>query len=279
MQIKTTFPEEQKILEDFAVECSVEQLRLNTELCEECQKDALDFAKIEFLLKKGADPLGCYIESSLSQKDTYTFEPGTVYGDLMWLVSDDPMQAQFPRLTQLFLQNGMDVDRPRIPYEYNGSTDRPHPLYDLAYFTNEYGAQTLKLLLDAGLSTSGFAWFLGHAIGDLLNVDCSSPNGDKDTEWTLKMLLLGASYPHVLEDLEDLEDSEHIKKDIRYQQNREEFNYDVKKFRNWENYEFYFDTSHCQSFPELYKSIIFVCEKSSGNVVWKFGFGLTEEEF
>lgn len=50
-------------------------------------------------------------------------------------------------------------------------------------------------------------------------------------------------------------------------------NYDIHNFRNWDNFEYYFDTSHCEKSPELYKLIIHIYEKVSGEEVWTIGVG------
>ena len=77
------------------------------------------------------------------------------------------------------------------------------------------------------------------------------------------MLLLGASYDHVLDD-------ESLREFICCNIN----SYDVHNFRKWEDYEYFFDTTHCDRHPELYGSVIHIYEKETSKEVWKIGVGV-----
>ena len=77
------------------------------------------------------------------------------------------------------------------------------------------------------------------------------------------MLLLGASYDHILNSDEGLREF------ICFDCNE----YDIHDFREWDKFEYYFDTSHCDKNPELYKSVIHIYEKESGAEIWKIGVG------
>ena len=50
--------------------------------------------------------------------------------------------------------------------------------------------------------------------------------------------------------------------------------YDIHRFRNWNDYEYYFDTSACGNRPEIYGSIVRVYEKETKKEVWKLGIGI-----
>ena len=176
------------------------------------------------------------------------------------------------RLTELFLKYGMDIDHPRIPYD----ADFINPLWDLGLSLEEYSVAILKLFLDYGASSDSFGWFWSTAMGDLIDVSCGDPN--KDEFWhevctlSLKATMLAASYDHILNN------HEHLRNFIGYSYN----NYDVHKFRNWNDFAYEFDTSHCKrhnGYPELCQSVVTIHEIESKKAVWKFGIYLDESEF
>ncbi len=232
-----------------------EQIELNKKLYEVVSKEHIDFYAAEELLKQGADPLG--------GTEVYGWElVDHIYGDIVG-GSQDYNSVELPQLTELFLKYGMDVDNPKIPYDYSASTN---PMWQFAFVTNENAIYALKMLLDKGLSEESFGAFWGHCIDDFFLIDCVNPHEEHwnyECTWSFKMLLLGASYDHILDNDEALREL------ICYDYN----NYDVHKFRNWDNYKYIFDTSHCDYSPELYKSILYIYDKETGEEVWKMGLG------
>ena len=234
-----------------------EEIVLNKKLSHECSKEHIDFAVVEELLKQGADPLGGTELYGWSLLDH-------IYGDVVG-GSHDYDSVELPKLTELFLKYGMDVDNPRVPYDGSNSIN---PLWDFAFVTNENTIFALKMLLDHGLSAESFAEFWDHSMTDYFYFECGDPQNDESWNyeciWTFKMLLLGASYDHILKNDEGLQ--EFICCDLN--------TYDVHNFRNWDNYKYFFDTSHCDKSPELYKSVIHIYEKATGDEVWKIGVGV-----
>lgn len=234
-----------------------EEIELNKKLFDVCSKEHIDFAVVEDLLKQGADPLGGTELCGWSLLDH-------IYGDVI-RGSQDFNSVELPQLTELFLKYGMDVDKPRVPYDGFNSIN---PLWEFTFVTNENAISALKLLLDHGLSADSFAEFWDHSMTDFFDICCGDPQNDEfwnyECIWTFKMLLLGASYDHILEKDEELR--EFICCDFN--------TYDVHNFRNWDKYEYFFDTSHCNKKPELYKSIIHIYEKDTGAEVWKIGVGV-----
>lgn len=235
-----------------------EEIQLNKRLFEECAKEHIDFAAVEELLKLGADPLGGI---ALHGWDLLIHIYGDVVGD-----SSASNSINLPRVTELFLKYGMNVEKPRIPYD--GENSR-HPLWEFTFATNENSIVALKMLLDCGLSPESFAEFWDHSMIDFCHCACGDPQNDEiwnyKCVWTFKMLLLGASYDHILEDDEGLR--EFICCNLN--------TYDIHNFRNWNDYEYYFDTTCCERHPELYGSIIHIYEKATGNEIWKIGVGKT----
>jgi len=238
-----------------------EEIQLNKKLFEECAKEHIDFAVVEELLTQGADPLGGI---TLYGWDLLIHIYGDVVGE-----SSDSNSINLPRLTELFLKYGMDVDKPRIPYDGENSL---HPLWEFTFATNENSIVALKMLLDCGLSPESFAEFWNHSMIDFFYCGCGDPQHDKfwnhSCIWTFKMLLLGASYDYILEN--DKELREFICCNVN--------TYDIHNFRNWNDYEYYFDTAYCKRHPELYGSIIHIYEKATGNEIWKIGVGKTGRE-
>lgn len=238
------------------------EVELNKKLFEECSKTDIDFAVVEELLKQGADPLGgtavcgwgvlnhVYGELILDGELGYDFE--------------NVVSANFPRITELFLKYGMDIDNPRIPYDGDNSLN---PLWDLAFLSNENGIIALKMLLDHGLSAESFAELWDHSMTDLFMIECGDPEHDEfwnnECVWAFKMLLLGATYDHVFNA------DEGIGEFICCFCNTG----DIHMFRNWDDFEYHFDTSHCERYPQLYGSIIHIYSKKTGEEVWKIGVG------
>lgn len=242
-----------------------EEIKLNKKLYEECSKEVIDFELVEKLLKQGADPLGP------TQGGEWN-ELAHVYEEIM-SETDPDNGEQLPRITELFLKYGMDVEHPRVPYDGGNSIN---PLWSLGLGLGEHSLETLKLFLDRGISVDSFGEFWSTAMGDLIDVECGGPIGNEF--WnrvcvlSLKATMLAASYDYMLNGYE------HLRKFIGYSYN----NYDIHKFRNWNNYSYEFDTSHCDrypEYPELYKSVVTIYENESKKEVWKFGVYLDEGEF
>ena len=239
-----------------------EEIELNKKLFDECAKEHIDFQLVEELLKQGADPLGGTEMCGWDLLDH-------IYGDLVG-GSQDNESVDLPQITELFLKYGMDIDKPKIPYDGSNSIN---PMCEFAFVTNENAIYALKMLLDKGISVESFGEFWGYAIGDLLQIECGDPVNDEFWNytciWTLKMLMLAASYDYILENDKDLQDF------IGCSYN----NYDVHNFKDWNNYRYEFDTSHCEKHRELYKSVVHIYETNSGKEVWKIGVCLKEGEF
>lgn len=234
------------------------EIELNKKLYEECFKESPDYGLIEDLLKKGADPLG---GAAFCGWDLLEH----IYGDAAVCASYDFDDARLPRFTEVFLQYGMDVDKPRIPYDGQNSLN---PLWHFAHVINEHTILALKMLLDHGLSAESFAEFWSHAMTDFFHIECGDPQNDEfwNAECTraFKMLLLGASYDHILES--DARLREFICCDCN--------SYDIHNFRQWENFSYFFDTSHCKGAPALYGSVLRIYDKTTHIPVWQIGVGV-----
>ncbi len=253
-------------MNEYEIECTSkfegtyteEEVALNNKLYKECTKEVIDCAAIEELLRQGADPLGATAVSGWGLLDH-------VYEKLV--DSDD---ENFPVITELFLKHGMNIDHPRIPYDNDNSIN---PLWSFAFNINENTLLSLKMLLDNGLSANSVGDMWGHATFDLINIECGNPNTDEfwrnECIWTMRTIMFCASYDRILNNDEDMRDF------IGYSYN----DYDLHKFRQWEEFIYEFDTSHCDRHPEFYKSVVRIYEKETGKEVWKVGICLKEGEF
>ena len=85
---------------------------------------------------------------------------------------------------------------------------------------------------------------------------------------TFKMILLGASYDHILSNDSVLRDV------ICCSYNTS----DIHIFRDWDDFEYHFDTSTCEKGPELLGSIIHIFAKKTGKEVWRIGVGEKAEK-
>ena len=239
-----------------------EEISLNKRLLAECQKRTPDFELIEQLLKQGADPLGPTDGHGWALLE-HIF--GEIVGPRVYY--DEYVAINIPRITELFLKYGMDISSPRIPYDDDNSLN---PMY--CFLENEIGIKTLKLLLDAGLDACSAAEFWGAAIYDQFSVCCDDPNDEELHDrfvWMMKMVMLVASYDHILNEDEDLA------KIVGRTYNT----YDIHNFRNWDNYYYVFDTSRCERHPELFRSVVKIYDVKTDEEVWKIGFSLNEGEF
>lgn len=243
-------------VKDYIGTCTQEEIKLNQMLYDECCKETINFATVEELLKAGADPLGGTEATGIRLLDH-------IYGDIVG-GSQYNNSVDLPRITELFLKYGMNIDKPKIPYDNANSIN---PAWEFGFVTNENAIIALKMLLDRGLSYESFGLFCDHTITDFFHIECGDPQNDEfwnhECTWTFKMMLLGASYDHILNNDKDL------KNFLCCDYN----SYDIKNFRNWDKYDYYFDTSRCVKSPELYKSIIHIYEKESGKEVWTIGVG------
>ena len=238
-----------------------EEVELNNKLYEECSKEVLDCAAIESLLMQGADPLGATAVSGWGLLDH-------VYGEIV-CDSQDTSSVNLPKITELFLKYKMNVSSPRIPYDNDNSFN---PLWAFSFVPNENSIKALKMLLDNGLDADCTGLFLTHSIDDEIDIHCQDPNDPYCNDWfvwTFKMVMLIASYDHILENDKDL--CRFIGLDYN--------DYDVHKFKEWNNYRYEFDTSRCKSYAELCRSVVRIIEICTDKEVWKIGVCLKPGEF
>lgn len=234
---------------------------LNERLLTVCTADVIDFDLAEKLLKQGAEPLGT-VEGEYGKNNLYGEVAEKHFG------YEETTEA-FYLITKLFLDYGMDIRHPSVPYDYSYVF---HPLSYYNFQTNEWGIRTLQLFLENDCSAEDAREFWHYALGDFRYCPTSL---SEDIEYQfhsdfIRKLMLVASYPHILNADDEL------RKLIWFEYNH----YDLMNFRNWNDYAFEVDTSFCEDvhFPEEYRSITTIIEKNSGKAVWKLGIGILPVE-
>ena len=238
-----------------------EEIDINRQLLEECVKPQIDFSMVEALLKKGADPLGPVEGAGWALLDH-------IYFDLIEELQEERSE-ELLSLTKLFLKYGMVLSGPRI--EYDGSNSL-HPMWLLGLMLEEKAMPLLELLLDNGMDEESFGECWGHITSDLINVTCGDPVHDEYWRdvcvWTMKAIMFGASYDHIINADADLREFIGLSRN----------DYDLHRFRRYNDFEYTFDTSLCWHGPEFYRSIVTIYDKNKGKEVWKTGICLKEGE-
>ena len=234
---------------------TAEEVELNNRLYEECMKDEPDFALIEELLCQGADPLGA------TAVEGYGISVH-VYGEIA-AESQDNLSKNVPAITELFLKHGMDIDHPRIPYD---DGDSQHPMWDFAFAMNKNSICALRMLLDNGLSWEAAAKMWDHAVVDM-SLSEFDPENDEfwnyQCIWLMKHIMLCASYDHIINADEVMGEF------ICLEHN----DYDLHKFRQWNDYIYHFDTSFCGEKPGFIGAVVHISDAVSGKEVWTMGIG------
>jgi hypothetical protein len=226
------------------------QFELNRELLDTAEKG--DLERVEDLLKLGADPLGAFSEHTPDEH---------ILGELFCYASDNSDLAEkMPQLVQLFYEYGMDIEKRNIPVDDGNNIN---PLWDLAFCQDENGLKTLKTLLDHGLDCTSVESLVEHILIDMELCDGCEIQDDwwlERTVCALKMIMLVASYPYVIEG------SSYIQSCVETEKNRPE---DLIAFRDWNVFDYHIDISTCTNIPYgLQNATVKIQDKKTGKIVW-----------
>ena len=229
---------------------TAEELDLNQQLLDECTKPHPNFAHIEDLLQQGADPLGVSMQEEC------------VYSQII-ACREDWGHSYLPQMTEMFLRYGMDIDNPRVPFD---KLDRCNPFEYFALGVDDNIIESMALLLDSGVSAESAENFWNMGISDLIYCDSAIPQEDEECNERYTNLMKGimfcASYKHIIDN------NDSIRKIIDYAKN----DFDVKKFRKWNDFEY--KLYGVREDPIVMKNLnIQIYEKSSGQKVWEFNEG------
>lgn len=134
-----------------------------------------------------------------------------------------------------------------------------NPVWSLAHVSSESGMCMLKILLDHGLDTISAEVLISHIFVDMEMCDgCDTQDEWWMEQWaqSLKMVMLIASYPHILET------SSYIRKCVALEGN------DVSQlphFRDWNKFVYQIDLTTCDNIPHgLRKATLRIQDKKLG---------------
>lgn len=227
------------------------QFALNQELLEAAKR--CDLIRVEELLRQGADPLGSFDVNHQNEH---------ILGELFCFSADDEKLAdRMPTLLRLFFAHRMDIAAGNIPGD---EEDYINPLWDLAFVSNESGLKILQVLLEHGLDCLSAENLVEHIFVDM--EICDGCNVD-DKWWverwscSLKMVMLVASYPHILEN------STYIADCISLAENDAAR---LSVFRNWKNFTCQIDLSTCDDIPHgLRNATVRITDAETGELIWR----------
>ncbi len=253
----------QRIRESVCAE-RLQKKPLNMRLLDVCMADVIDYQKAEELLLQGAEPLG-YVEEC-GDGDW----PNNLYTQVVWhLYHGMETKEDYYDITELFLRYGMDISKPSIPYDGDNILN---PIGNYGGVKNDCMMRTMRLLLDHGLSADDAEEGWGGQISDFIN--CTGIFSDEVVQlefpYYVRMLMLIASYPHILDN------DPYLQAEIWYQFNQGRC--DLQRFREWDWYDIDVDTSRCGKHPCVARSVVTLIDKKSAEKVWKFGIILSPED-
>lgn len=213
---------------------------------------ACDLGEAERLLQLGADPLG-----SSNEADPKEFLLGELFGELQ---DNEALEASFPKFLELFYAYGMDIAGRNIPTD---DDDIQHPLWMLAFCLTESGLRVLHTMLEHGLDRDSAEVLVDHILLDMEMCDgCEI----EDVWWMetfscgLKMLMLIASYPAILEE------STYLRSCIALEKNDAQM---LPLFRSWNDFDYHIDLSTCTNIPYgLRETTAIIQDRKSGKAVW-----------
>lgn len=249
-----------------------EALALNKQLMEACL--ACDFAGVEALLEQGADPLGSCTADGHGNDELVLeslFMEAIHFGDSE---DADRMGKALPELVRIFLAHGMDIPARQAAMDKNDE-NYIRPLWNLAFCSNEAGLKTLSVFLEHGLDASSAEDLVEHILVDFDHTYGRKSETEKwpgifklmeeDEDITvnycgLKMVMLAASYPDVLNN------SPYLQECVDLTENDPE---KLIGFRNWNDFDYRIDWSVRREPPGvLIAGLLTIRDRRTGEDVW-----------
>ncbi len=230
---------------------------LNEQLCDAITAKELDHEYVTTLMKQGADPLGVMNEWGETPISELFTTGDNDWGDAS---ENGTLSDRYAEILELFIQNGFDCSR----FHPMTDDDENDELWSLLFSISAGACKALKVMFDHGLSADAFKDFLQHFYYDYGNdTGCWNFDYYKDSlVWAFRMIMLSASYPHILDNNDYLEDC--IEIDTTNKDNK----YDLKKFRRYEDFDYEFDLSTVADSCGLYGATVTIIEKNTGITVW-----------
>ena len=213
---------------------------------------ACNYEEAERLLQSGADPLGPMDENDPDDH---------LLGELFCEMQDsEDLNAALPKFLKLFYAHGMDIASRNLPTD-NG--DDIHPLWMLAFCQTESGLNVLHTMLEYGLDRDSAEVLIGHI---LLDMEMCDGCDIEDAWWKenfscgLKMLMLIASYPTILDE------SSYLQNCVALEKNDVQM---LPRFRNWNDFDYHIDLSTCTNIPHgLRDATLTIRDSKSKRIVW-----------
>lgn len=223
---------------------------------------ACNYEETERLLKLGADPLG-----PIDEKEPEDTVLGELFSELSDFDDDEEdeedvgLVKNFQNYLHLFYAYGMDIAASRaLPR----GEDYARPLWDLAHVRTEVGLNVLHTLLEHGLDYASAEDLVEHITIDMELFDGCKIEDDwwlKRSVCQLKMIMLVASYPDILNQ------SSYIQDCVAFEKN------DKQKailFRNWNDFDYQIDLSTCTNLPDgLRGATVRIQDKRTGKQIWE----------
>ena len=213
---------------------------------------ACNYEEAKRLLNMGADPLGSTDETDADEH---------LLGELFCEIQDNEnLEAAFPKFLELFYAHGMDIASRNIPTD---DGDNIHPLWMLAFCQTESGLKILHTMLEHGLDRDSAEVLADHILLDMEMCDgCEI----EDAWWMescscgLKMLMLIASYPTILNE------STYLQSCVGLEKNDAQM---LPQFRNWNDFDYHIDLSTCTNIPHgLRDATLTIRNPKSKKTVW-----------
>ena len=213
---------------------------------------ACNYEEAERLLNLGADPLGSTEETNADEH---------LLGKLFCKMQDnEALEAAFPKFLELFYAHGMDIASRGLPTNDGNGL---HPLWMLAFCQTESGLKILHTMLEHGLDRDSAEVLSDHILLDMEMCDgCEI----EDTWWMeslscgLKMLMLIASYPTILNE------SSYLQSCVALEKNDVQM---LPLFRNWNDFDYHIDLSTCTNIPHgLRDATLTIRDPKSKKTVW-----------
>ncbi len=237
---------------------------LNEELLKAVTADRMDYEYIELLLDEGADPLGPLKSDKEETTIGYIFTCGndsyhykTETGSHHEKLSD-----RYPKIMSFLIEKGFDCSRFAPSYD----DDKNFEMWCLAFSISKGSCEALKIMIENGLKASAIEDFICHFIMDAEMCDGSEVDRcyEHHLIWAFKMIMLCASYPHILNE------SEYLRKIIEMDTTNHGNDYNLDKFRDYNAYKYRFDYSTLDNIPHGVRNArVEVIEIDSNRVVWE----------
>lgn len=165
------------------------------------------------------------------------------------------------KILSLFIQKGFDCSR-LLP---SNGEDNHLELWGLTFSISEDAYDTLKILIENGISVKALEDFIDHFYMDCEMVDGSDVYDEKEKrlKWAFRMIMLCASYPHILNG------SKYLQSCIELDSTNKDNKYDLTKFRDYKDYTYRFDYSTMDNIPHgMRNAKVEILEKESETVIW-----------